>query len=331
MDCTCLPEMPRRAFLAIVAGGLLAAPLAAEAQQAGKTYRLGWIGNAPVADPVWKTFIAALHGRGYVQGRNLVIERRYAEGRAERLPSFVSEFVNMRLDLMVITTTQGIQAAKAANTSMPIVMVNILDPERTGLIASLARPGGNITGISNQILDVQTKQFQLVKETLPRLSRLAVLWNPRNEGSALAWRESDQQAKALGMTAISGAVGSPDELESTLAAVAAQHPDGLVAHLNVLPYQKRIIEFSLSHKIPVFASERGWPAAGALLSYGPSQHEMVQRAAIYVDKILNGAKPADLPVEQPSTFELIINLKAAKALGLTIPPSLLQRADQVIE
>ena len=331
MDCTCLPEMPRRAFLAIVAGGLLAAPLAAEAQQAGKTYRLGWIGNAPVADPVWKTFIAALHGRGYVQGRNLVIERRYAEGRAERLPSFVSEFVNMRLDLMVITTTQGIQAAKAANTSMPIVMVNILDPERTGLIASLARPGGNITGISNQILDVQTKQFQLVKETLPRLSRLAVLWNPRNEGSALAWRESDQQAKALGMTAISGAVGSPDELESTLAAVAAQHPDGLVAHLIVLPYQKRIIEFSLSHKIPVFASERGWPAAGALLSYGPSQHEMVQRAAIYVDKILNGAKPADLPVEQPSTFELIINLKAAKALGLTIPPSLLQRADQVIE
>ena len=232
---------------------------------------------------------------------------------------------------MVITTTQGVQAAKAANTSIPIVMVNILDPERTGLIASLARPGGNVTGISNQLLDVQTKQFQLAKNALPRLSRLAGLWNPRNEGSALAWRESDQQAKALGMTAISGVIASPDELESTLAALAVQRPDGLFAHLIQNPYQKRIIEFALSQRIPVFSGERGWPAAGALLSYGPSQREMVQRAAIYVDKILNGAKPGDLPVEQPSTFELVINLKTAKALGLTLPPSVLQRADQVIE
>jgi len=323
--------MDRRAFIGSLAGSLLAAPLAAEAQQAGKMYRLGWIGNAPFADPVWETFIAALRERGYVQGRNLVIERRYAEGRAERLPGFVSEFVNLKLDLMVMTTTQGVQVAKAANTSIPIVMVNILDPERTGLIASLARPGGNITGISNQILDVQTKQYQLAKDTVPRLTRLAVLWNPRNDASALAWRASDQQMKSLGMTAISGAVASPDELEAALAALAAQRPDGLFVHLIMRPHQERIIEFALSHKIPVFGAERGWPAAGALLSYGPSQHEMVQRAAIYVDKILKGANPGDLPVEQPTKFELVINLRTAKALGLTFPPSLLQRADQVIE
>jgi len=323
--------MNRRAFLAGTGAVLLAAPLAAEAQQAGRTYRLGWIGNAPLPEQVWETFLAALREYGYVQGQNLVLERRYAEGRAERLATFIGEFANMNLDLMIITSTQGIQAAKVAVPSLPIVMVNILEPERNGLIVSLARPGGNVTGVSNQVLQTQVKQFQLAKEVLPRLSRLAVLWSPANVASALAWRESDQQAKSLGMAAISGPVANPEDLEPTLAGLVAHHADAVFVHLIMAPYHKRIIEFGLRHKLAVFASERRWPEAGALLSFGASQHEMVRRAAAYVDKILRGAKPADLPVEQPTKFDLVINLKTAKALGLTIPPSLLGRADEVIQ
>jgi putative ABC transport system substrate-binding protein len=237
----------------------------------------------------------------------------------------------MNVDVILVVSTQAALAAKAATSSIPIVLVGVLDPERTGLVASLGKPGGNVTGISNQLLELQIKQLQLFKEAVPHLTRLAVLWSPSNEASALAWRETENQARSLGMTTISGPIAKPDDLERTLAAIAAQRPSGLYIHLVVSPYRKRIIEFALNHRLRMFVSDSRWAEEGALLTYGPNVVDMVRRSAGYVDRILKGAKPADLPIEQPSKFDLAINLKTAKALGLTIPPSLLQRADQVIE
>ena len=325
--------MDRRTFLAGTSAVLLAAPLVAEGQTAGKVWRIGWLGvtSPPSPDAGWEAFIAGLRERGYVEGQNIVLERRYSEGREDRFPGFAAELVQMKVDVIVVASTQAARAAKAATASIPIVLVGILDPERTGLVASLGRPGGNVTGISTPLLELQAKQLQLFKEAVPRLSRVAVIWNPANDASALAWRETPVQARTLGMTTISGSIASPAELEPALAGVAAQRPDGLYVHLIMVPYRKRIIEFALSQRLPTFGSDRRWADAGALLTYGPSSSDMLRRAAGYVDKILKGAKPADLPVEQPNKFDFVINLKTAKALGLTIPPSLLGRADEVIQ
>ena len=211
----------------------------------------------------------------------------------------------MNVDVILVVSTQAALAAKAATSSIPIVLVGVLDPERTGLVASLGKPGGNVTGISNQLLELQMKQLQLFKEALPHLTR--------------------------GMTTISGPIAKPDDLERTLAAVAAQRPSGLYIHLVVGPYRSRIIEFALSQRLPTFVSDSRWAEEGALLTYGPDVVDILRRSAGYVDRILKGAKPADLPIEQPSKFDLAINLKTAKALGLTLPQSLLLRADRVIE
>ena len=349
MDPTCLPHfsyrprpqttykdaplIDRRTFLASTGAVLLAAPLTAEAQQAGKVWRVGYLGvtTPSLGDPLWEVFRTGLREHGYTEGQNLVIERRFADGREERYPGMVAELIALKVNVIVVSSTHGALAAKAATSSIPIVLVAVADPERSGLVASLGRPGGNVTGISNQLFELQAKQFQLFKEALPRLARLAILWNPTNEASAMAWREADSQARALGMTAISGAIASTAELEPTLAAVAAGRPDGLYVHLLMTPYRQRIIEYALSRRLPILVPDRRWASAGALLTYGPSQSDMMRRCTVYIDKILKGAKPADLPVEQPTTFEFVINLKTAKALGLTIPPSLLARADQVID
>jgi putative ABC transport system substrate-binding protein len=325
--------MNRRAFLTGLAGGLLAAPLAAGAQPAGKVWRVGHLGISAVspADPIWEAFRIGMREHGYTEGQNLLIERRYAEGREERYPGFVAELLALKVDMILTTSTQAALAAKAATSSIPIVLVGVQDPERTGLVASLGRPGGNVTGISNQLLEVQAKQYQLFKEALPRLARLGVLWNPTNEASALAWRETENQAKALGMTVISGAIASPAELEPTLAAVAARRPDGLYVSLTMTPYRQRIIEFALSRRLPTLVSDRRWASSGVLLTYGPNLPDIWRRCAVYIDKILKGAKPAELPIEQPTKFELVINLRTAKSLSLTIPPSLLARADEVVQ
>ena len=325
--------MERRAFLGAVTGSLLAAPLAAEAQKTGKVWRIGFLGvtTPSLGDPLWEVFRTGLREHGYTEGQNLVIERRFADGREERYPGMVAELIALKVDVIVVSSTHGALAAKAATSSIPIVLAGVLEPERTGLVASLGSPGGNVTGISNLLLEIQAKQYQLFKEALPRLARLAVLWNPTNEASAMAWRETDNQARALGMTAISGPIASPAELEPTLAAVAARRPDGLYVHLALAPYRQRIIEFALSRRLPTLVPDRRWASAGALLTYGPSQSDIVRRCAVYIDKILKGARPADLPIEQPTKFELVINLKTAKTLGLTIAPSLLARADEVIQ
>jgi putative tryptophan/tyrosine transport system substrate-binding protein len=320
----------RLIWLAVVLTvGLTLGPLAAEAQPAGKVWRIGWLGisgSAPL-----EALVAGLRERGYVEGQNIVIERRYSEGREERFPGYVAELVQMKVDLILVVNTQGALAAKAATSSIPIVLAGVLDPERTGLVASLGRPGANVTGISNQVFEVQSKHFQLIKEALPHLTRLAVLWNPANAASALAWKGTDGQARTLGIATISGPIANPDELERTLAAVATQRPSGLYVHLIMGPYRPRIIEFALSQRLPTFASDSRWAEAGALLTYGANGPDMLRRAAAYVDRILKGAKPSDLPVEQPTKFDLVINLKTAKALGLTIPQSILLRADEVIQ
>jgi putative ABC transport system substrate-binding protein len=324
--------MDRRTFLGTLTGGLLA-PLAARAQQPGKVYRIGWLGSTQPRSPIpgGDPFVAALRERGYVEGQHIVIERRYSEGREDRFPGYAAELIKMNVDVILVVSTQAALAAKAATSSIPIVLVGVLDPERTGLVASLGKPGGNVTGISNQLLELQMKQLQLFKEALPHLTRLAVLWSPSNEASALAWGETENQARSLGMTTISGPIAKPDDLERTLAAVAAQRPSGLYIHLVVGPYRSRIIEFALSQRLPTFVSDSRWAEEGALLTYGPDVVDILRRSAGYVDRILKGAKPADLPIEQPSKFDLAINLKTAKALGLTLPQSLLLRADRVIE
>jgi putative ABC transport system substrate-binding protein len=323
----------RRSFLASLTGSLLAAPLTAREQQAGRVYRIGWLGTSQLRFPIPRgdPFVAELRERGYVEGQHVVMERRFSEGREDRFLGYAAELIQMNVDVILVVSTQAALAAKAATSSIPIVLVGVLDPERTGLVASLGKPGGNVTGISNQLLELQIKQLQLFKEAVPHLTRLAVLWSPSNEASALAWRETENQARSLGMTTISGPIAKPDDLERTLAAIAAQRPSGLYIHLVVSPYRKRIIEFALNHRLRMFVSDSRWAEEGALLTYGPNVVDMVRRSAGYVDRILKGAKPADLPIEQPSKFDLAINLKTAKALGLTIPPSLLQRADQVIE
>jgi ABC-type uncharacterized transport system substrate-binding protein len=323
----------RRRFLLTSLAGALSAPLAAEGQQARKVYRIGWLGITPPApsDAGWEPFIAGLRELGYVEGRNIVFERRFTEGQGERHQAYVAELVRMEVDVILISNTQAGHAAKAATSSIPIILVGVADPDQTGLVASLARPGGNVTGVSNQAHAVVTKGLHFFREALPRLTKLAGLWNPSNEASALGWRMNEDHARALGMAAISGPIASPAELEPALAAVAAKHPGALMVHAVMAPYRKRIIEFALSRRLSTFVEDRRWAEAGALLTYSASRADIGRSAAAYVDKVLKGVKPADLPVEQPTKFDLVINLKTAKALGLTIPPSLLARADQVIE
>ena len=298
-----------------------------------KVYRIGWLGITPPApsDAGWEAFIAGLRELGYVEGRNIVFERRFTEGQGERHQAYVAELVRMEVDVILISNTQAGHAAKAATSSIPIILVGVADPDQTGLVASLARPGGNVTGVSNQAHAVVTKGLHFFREALPRLTKLAGLWNPSNEASALGWRINEDHVRALGMTAISGPIANSAELEPALAAVVAQRPGALIVHSLMAPYRKRIIEFALSKRLPTFVADRRWAEAGAFLTYSASRADIGRSAAAYVDKVLKGVKPADLPVQQPTKFELVINLKTARALGLTIPPTVLLQASQVIE
>jgi len=329
--------MDRRAFIGTLAGGLLAAPLAAVAQPAGKVYRIGWLGIAPPTSPPLRkpseAFVQGLRDRGFVEGQNVIIERRYSEGREERHTAFVAELLQMKVDLIVTASGSAARAAKQATTTIPIVMLGVASPERQGLVASLAHPGSNVTGISNQLGgEFSSKMFQLLKESVPRFSKVAVIWNPDNEGSAVSFREGEvPTANALGLALVSLEVRGPGDIDPTLKTLASERPDALWVHLVALPFRARLLEYAAANRLPTIAQSSFWPQSGGLMSYGPDATDLARRAADQVVKILKGAKPADLPVEQPTKFELVINLKTAKALGLTIPPSLLQRADQVIE
>jgi putative ABC transport system substrate-binding protein len=325
----------RRRFLLSSLAGAVVSPHAAEPQQAGKVYRIGWLSIGPTSQPLQRlseVFLQELRDHGFVEGQNVIIERRYSEGREDRHTAFVAEFKQLNVDLIVVASSAAAHAAKRATTTIPIVMLNVANPERQGLVVSLARPGGNVTGTSNQLGEVSGKMFQLLKEIMPKLAKLAVLWNPDNPGSALTFKEDQvPAAKALGVALVSLEVRGSEEVDRALTTIAAERPDALWVHIVAFPLRARFLEFAAMNRLPTVGQLSAWPEAGGLLSYGPDPAELFRRGAAQAAKIFKGTRPADLPIEQATKFELVINLKTAKALGLTIPASLLARADQVLE
>ncbi len=304
----------------------------AEAQPPGKVYRIGYLGTDPPPAHRWDALLDGLRERGYIEGRNIVFARRFSEGKAERFPEFAAEMVRLRVDIIIVPTTPAAIAAKNATKTIPIVILTAIDPVGAGLVASLARPGGNITGLSTLAPELSGKRLELLKEVVPGMTRVAVLWNPANPANASAWKETQAAARALGLLLHSQAVRGPQDLAGAFALMAKARPDALLVLGDSLinMHRQQIVEFATQKHLPSVVGSREWVVAGGLMSYGPDISDNFRRAATYVDKILKGTKPADLPVEQPMKFEFIINLKAAKQIGVTIPPNVLVRADKVI-
>ena len=327
--------LERRTFIGVIAGGILAAPLAARAQQAAKVPRIGFLGNSTAALEVNLVgpFREGLGELGYAEGRNILIEYRWAEGKYERFPALIAELIALKVDVIVTAGTPASLAVRKATTSIPLVMVAVGDPIGVGLVASLARPGGNVTGLSSIAPELEGKRLELLREVVPKLSHIAVLWNPDNPFHAGSLKETRAAAQVLGIKVQLLGVRVSEEFPAAFAAILRERPGALLvlADRLFLHNRARIVDFEAKHRLPGVYAYRELVEAGGLMSFGPSYPGMHRRAAYYVDKILKGFKPADLPVEQPTKFELMINLKAAKALGLTIPPTLLVRADAVIE
>jgi putative tryptophan/tyrosine transport system substrate-binding protein len=319
------------AFLVLLAIGFLTAPLTAEAQQATKVHRIGWL-SAGERDPYMEAFLEGMRTLGYVEGQNFVMEYRYAAGQYERLPALAAELVRLKVDVLMVVSTPAALALKNATTTIPIVMTGVGDPVGSGLVASLARPGGNVTGLVALSTELAGKQLEFLKDVLPTVSRVALLWNPTNPANALQVREADVAAQALGVQLHRVEVRSPDAFDSAFAAMTSAHAGALlvVADSMFFQHRRRLAELAATSHLPTMHNIRPFVEAGGLMAYGPSTLDIRRRAAIYVDKILKGAKPADLPVEQPTKFELVINLKTAQALGLTIPPAVLFQADEVL-
>jgi len=323
-------------LVAVLTLGLFAAPLAAEAQQAGKVPRIGWLGGPTreSAEPFVQAFQRGLKDLGWVEGQNIVIEWRFAGGRAERLPDLAAELVRLQPDVIVAPSTPTALAAKNATKTIPIVTVAGSDPVGLGLVASLARPGGNITGLTSYVTrEIAGKQLEVLKATVPKVSRVAVLWNPATPGQALWLRDTEVASLALGVQLLPLEARSLNDFDSAFAAMTTKRAGALLVLGDVMfvTHRIRLADLAAKSRLPTMSTHREYVEAGGLMSYGPINSELFRRAATYVDKILKGAKPADLPVEQPTKFELVINLKTAKALGLTIPSSVRVRADQVIE
>jgi putative ABC transport system substrate-binding protein len=325
----------RRRFLLTSVAGVLSAPLTVEAQQGGKVHRIGFLGNSTAAleANLVGPFREGLRELGYLEGQNIVIEYRWAEGKYERAPILLAELVARHVDVIVTAGTPTSLAAQKATTSVPVVVVAVGDPVATGLVASLARPGGNITGLTSIAEETEGKRLELLREVIPRLSHVAALWNPENPTLLPQLKQMRDSAQFLGLKVQILEVRTPGALEETFQAILRERPGALLVMGDrlFLHNRQRIIDFSTAQRLPVVPVHPELVEAGGLMSFGPSYPGMHRRAAYFVDRILKGAKPADLPVERPTKFELVINLKTAKALGLTIPQSLLLRADQVIE
>ena len=330
--------MDRRTFIGGVAFGVFAAPLAIRAQQTGKVYRIGFLGPANASS--WASYIAALRQGlrelGYEEGKNLVIEYRWAEENLDRLPALASELVGLKVDLIVTDGTPGSRAAKQATTTIPVVIAAVGDPVRSGLVASLARPGGNLTGNSIVEADLVLKRLQLVKEVIPNASRLGFFYVPGTQIGAAAEasaRVVDDTAVSLGMRVHRFSIGEPTDLAGAFATMVKEGTDALVVRPDALlvVHFGEIARLAVQHRLPTIGSAEQFVEAGGLFAYGVSLVETYRHAAVYVDKIVRGAKPADLPIEQPTKYVLAVNLKTAKALGLTVPQSLLLRADEVIQ
>jgi ABC-type uncharacterized transport system substrate-binding protein len=314
---------------------LLTAPLTSTAQQAAKVPRLGLLipGSSSAFAPRIEAFRHGLRDLGYVEGRNITIEYRFAEGQDDRLPELVAELIRLQVDIMVTDGEPAILAAQHATTTIPIVMAVSSDPVGIGYVASLARPGGNITGLSFMLTEVSGKRLELLQEAVPKLSHVAVLWNPAVPSSTLGFKETQTAAHALGLPLQSLEVRGPDEFDQAFAAMTREHADALVVLSNPLffGHRRQLAELAVKHRLPAIFLFREYVEAGGLMAYGANLNAMYRRAAYYVDRILKGTKPADLPVEQPTKFELVINLKTAKALEIAVPPSLLLLADEVIQ
>jgi len=330
----------RRAFLGAVTGGLLAAPLAVGAQQTKKVYRIGILAAAP-SPPLQDAFVQGLRERGYVEGQNLVLDWRWSGGRSDRYRELIAELIGLQVDVVVTTQNEMAQAAKQVTSTTPIVMGSSVNPERVGLVSSLAHPGGNVTGLTIDTgPEMAGKMLQLLKESAPQTSRVAVMvegrslaYNPWTDQSGKLVGEIEAAARKLGLTLQSAPVRNPTELPATLTAMAGDLTDGLLVEAGGLFFLNRrtIVEFAAKHRLPAVYPFRQFPEDGGLMAYGVDLKDLFRRTAGYVDKLFKGAKAADLPIEQPTKFEFVINLKTAKALGLTIPPSLLARADEVIQ
>jgi putative ABC transport system substrate-binding protein len=315
---------------------MLLAPLGAAAQQAGKVPRIGYLAaGSPSGGPhLLEAFRKGLRELGWVEGQNIVIDYRFAEGRFDRLPDLAAELVRLKVDIIVAGPTPPAAAAKKATETIPIVMIGVGDPVGQGLIASLARPGGNVTGLSYSVgLEIFGKGLELLKETVPKVRRVAILSNPANPSHPLAIREVNVAARSLGVQLQLLEARGPNEFDGAFAAMAKERVGALLVVTDpmLVLHRTRLADLAARSRLPAAYGTRESVEAGGLMSYGPSLSDLWRRAATYVDKILKGAKPADLPVEQPTKFELVINVKAAKALGLTIPQSMFIRADEVIE
>jgi putative tryptophan/tyrosine transport system substrate-binding protein len=323
--------MRRREFVAGAVSVLLVWPLQVLAQQPVRIWRIGFIAHR--YEKFYDPLFSGLRELGYVEGQNLIVERRYAEGNAERFKDFAKEMVRLGVDAIIVVTTPAAMAARNETKTIPIIHPAAIDPVGTGLIASLAHPGGNVTGLAVLNGETSAKRVELLQEVMPGLAKGAVLWNSANPANALAWRETESAGRKLGVVLISQELRGPADFEAAFAAMAAQKPDVLLVIQDALTleHRKEIIDFALQNKLPSMFVGKEWVEEGGLMSYGDRLPERYRRAADLVDKVLRGTRPADIPVEQPTTFELVVNLKTAKAIGLTLSPAFLARADQVIE
>jgi putative ABC transport system substrate-binding protein len=326
--------MDRRAFLAVAAaGGFIAMPAVARAQQAGKAHRIGFLSLQSGLTSTTEAFRQGLRELGYVEGRNLIIEYRWAARKEERLPGLAAELVRLKVEVIVTAAAPTVEAARRATSTIPIVMAAVADPVGSGLVASLARPGGNVTGLTALSTELAGKRLQLVRELVPKGTRVAVLAYHGTSATRLFLEQMRAAAQEIAVHLVVQEVTEAGDLPGAFTAMQHERAQALI--VQITPFSadnaKLIVELAAQHRLPAMYDVRSFVEAGGLVSYGPSLPEMFRRAAFYVDRILKGAQPADLPVEQPTTFELVINLKTAKALGLTLPQSLLGRADQVIQ
>jgi len=315
--------------------GILAAPLAADAQSARKVPRIGVLspGALPTSSQLDAAFVQGLREHGCVEGQNIVIDRRFAEGRVERMSEIAAELVRLKVDVIVTSTDVAIAAVKQQTQTIPIVMANSTDPVGTGFVANLARPGGNITGLTGISPELGAKRLELLKEVVPGLSRVGILWNPDDRGAVFEYKAAESAARSFRLQLQSVEVSRADDFERAFSALTTGRAEALMVVGSALAFtnRARIVGLAEKNRLPAIFGTRVYADEGGLIAYGSNLLAQWRRAATFVDKILKGAKPGELPVEQPTQFEMVINLKTAKALGLTIPPSLLRRADQVIQ
>jgi len=327
--------MRRRQFITLLGGAAATWPLAARAQQPAKIPRIGFLGNSTA------TMEANLIGHlrdglrelGYEEGRNVIIEFRWADGKYDQFPALVAELLAAKVDVIITAGTPATLAIKKATSTVPLVFIAVGDPVGTGVVPNLGRPGGNITGLSSIAPDLEGKRLELLREVVPKLSHVAFFLNPANAFHTASMRQARVAAQSLGIKLQPMEVNKSEQLDGAFASIVKEKPDALLilADRIFLHNRKRMMEFAIQQRLPSVNAYRELVEAGGLISYGPSYEDMHRRAAVYVDKILKGTKPADLPIEQPTKFTLLINLKTAKTLGLTVPPTLVARADELIE